>query len=109
YRTKINLIDEIDGLTEVVTDTLELAVILENDVQLFPNPISNGDDLNILNDNLNAAYLHLLNVQGSLLQVVQINLEADSFTIEGLSSGMYLYRIFSIDRELIKTGRLIVR
>ncbi|NVK33824.1 MAG: S8 family peptidase [Rhodobacteraceae bacterium] len=109
YRTKINLIDEIDGLTEVVTDTLELAVILENDIQLFPNPISNGDDLNILNDNLNAAYLHLLDSQGALLQVVQINLEADSFTIEGLSSGMYLYRIFSIDRELIKTGRLIVR
>lgn len=109
YRTKINLIDEIDGLTEVMTDTLELAVILENDVQLFPNPISNGDDLNILNDNLNAAYLHLLDAQGSLLQVVQINLEADSFTIEGLSSGIYLYRIFSIDRELIMTGRLIVR
>lgn len=109
YRTKINLVDEIDGLMEVLTDTLELAVILESDVQLFPNPISNGDDLNILNDNLNAAYLHLLDSQGALLQVVQINLEADSFTIEGLSSGIYLYRIFSIDRELIKTGRLIVR
>lgn len=108
YRAKINLLDAINGETTVLTDTLELPVILKDNVTVFPNPIQNGEDLNILNDNLNAAYMQIINHQGAVLQQVEIKLEADSFEVNGLSSGMYLYRIFNIEKELIKSGRLIV-
>ncbi|WP_420388375.1 S8 family serine peptidase [Roseivirga sp.] len=108
YRAKINLLDAINGETTVLTDTLELPVILKDNITVFPNPIQNGEDLNILNDNLNAAYMQIINHQGAVLQQVEIKLEADSFEVNGLSSGMYLYRIFNIEKELIKSGRLIV-
>ncbi|HEY9116223.1 MAG TPA: S8 family serine peptidase [Roseivirga sp.] len=109
YRAKISLKEAVNGLLETYSDTLELPVVLDDEISIFPNPVRNGEDLNLLNDNLRGAFLQLIDLQGALLQEVFLNEEADSFEIEGLTAGMYVYRIYSTDRKLLKTGRLIVQ
>ncbi|MBO3699309.1 S8 family serine peptidase [Roseivirga sp. E12] len=109
YRARINLLESIgDGLKSSTTSSIELPVILPSSTSLFPNPLSRGEDLNLLSSNLDAKWLVFIDSQGNRVKVLEVDSGTDSFTLEGLGAGLFLYQLIDVNNQIIKTGRLIV-
>ncbi len=109
YRASVRLLEPMNGLNVSSTESIELAVILPESIALFPNPLRQGDDLNLLSDSDEVKWLMLIDSQGNRVKVIEVNSQTDSFTIEGLNSGLYLYQLVSEENRILKTGRLIIR
>jgi hypothetical protein len=109
YRASIKLVTPLGGLESSMTDLIELPVILPSTISLFPNPLNIGEDLNLLSANPNAKWLLFIDSQGNRSKVIEIISTKDSFTIEGIGSGLYLYQILDETRKIIETGRIIIQ
>lgn len=72
---------------------------------IYPNPIHNGEDLNIV-ANANAR-IKLISLQGSVLKQTIATGNITKLPITGLSSGIYILMVE--DDGNIQTAKLIVR
>lgn len=86
----------------------ELAVyfIGDKEVLLFPNPVENGQDLNILTSEPDARF-EILDEIGRPVFSKEIRGTEDIFTILKLQKGIYIYNLRN-DDSLIHSGKLVV-
>lgn len=81
----------IDTSDCVVIDQLELSELSKNEIQVFPNPVENGQVLTIISD---ANQFVIQSLEGKLIQAKScINLDGKcEIELPALSSGIYLIR-----------------
>ncbi|MCB8995413.1 MAG: T9SS type A sorting domain-containing protein [Bacteroidales bacterium] len=77
-----------------------------NKIELYPNPASNSIHINAQNIEFPIT-LKLLNIQGQVLSLFDINSGSSTLNIEMLKAGIYIY-MFLKDDEIIQSGKLAI-
>ena len=95
----------IDSVDVNITNTVGIEES-NNPISVYPNPINSFLNI-ILTPNLyNAVNLRIYDLKGK--DILNLNLKSDqnSIKLNGLNSGIYLYKIYNED-NLLKKGKFI--
>jgi len=99
-------------LSDTVFDATPLRVVgwlNQSDLQIYPNPATNYLKLDVTNfDAGNKWKLELYNVQGRLEKSFDILKKEDSYSLEELSPGFYVYRLKTGNTQM-NIGKLVVQ
>lgn len=106
YRARIIF----DNGGEVITETTRIYFLGDElPILIFPNPVSKMEGLSVFTKigAANDAKIQLYNLQGRLIMQNDLFSDRQTFSVEEIDAGMYIYRI-TID-EQVQTGRIVVQ
>lgn len=98
-----------DGRT-LYSDTVATYFLTEKKVLTFPNPIEQGENLNVFTrvfENGEMPVFELVDAQGKIYVQWSIVLESESIPLGELQPGLYFYRVSGLGSDV--GGRIIVR
>lgn len=98
-----------DGRT-LYTDTITTYFLTQKAVLTFPNPIRQGENLNVFTrafQDGETPLFELVDGKGKLYIRQPIVLESESIPLGDLSPGLYFYRVSGLGRDI--GGRIVVR
>ncbi|MDW3191778.1 MAG: S8 family peptidase [Cytophagales bacterium] len=98
-----------DGRT-LYTDTIATYFLTEKKVLAFPNPIHQGEDLNVFTrvfQDGDSPVFELMDAQGKVHIKWSIVLESESIPLGELPPGLYFYRVSGLGSDV--GGRIVVR
>ena len=95
----------IDSVDVNITNTVGIEES-NNPISVYPNPINSFLNINLTSNTHNAVNLKIYDLKGK--EILNLNLKSDqnSIKLNGLNSGIYLYKIYNED-NLLKKGKLI--
>lgn len=73
---------------------------------VYPNPVS--DDLTVKGNIGKGGYMEVLDITGKQVKFVQLHSENSTIDMSDLVAGVYLYQITTLEREVVRTGKLFV-
>ncbi|MDP1725422.1 MAG: T9SS type A sorting domain-containing protein [Bacteroidota bacterium] len=89
----------------IVAPVSEVEKAIEN-LQIYPNPATHV--LNISFDYAQAKQINIIDLNGRIVEQVQIEGTNTAINTGNLSNGIYLYQINSVDGSLIKSGKFTI-
>ena len=95
----------LDNGSKITSDSLSLFFADSKTVIAFPNPVQNGDFINILND-YTGGVLQLVDNKGNLVREYDLVSLVESLDLVGLNKGNYYFRIIFEDR-IVSTGKIV--
>ncbi len=95
-------IDDIEFLTTVGIDEIPT----ESTWNVYPNPVQGELNVQVLRGM--QAEIEILDVTGKRLKVQKVNESNQTIDLSDLTTGVYVYRLTSLDNEPLGTGRLFV-
>ena len=98
----------LEDLEGVTTDVKELTDELANNIQVFPNPMSDFTEFIWTNDNGDNYQFKLMDGFGRVVQVNDLNSGYHRLERQDLIAGVYFYEI-SNDDGIGKTGKLVIQ
>lgn len=75
-------------------------------IEVYPNPVSNV--LNIKNENPSAVIFSIYDVNGKLIQTINLKNTITELSVKDLSNGMYFYQVTDNEGSVLKTDKLTV-
>lgn len=95
----------IDSVDVNITNTVGIEES-NNPISVYPNPINSFLNINLTPNSYNAVNLKIYDLKGK--DILNLNLKSDlnSIKLNGLNSGIYLYKIYNED-NLLKKGKFI--
>ncbi len=97
---------DLDGTSQFSKVRTIVFEALPNHFAVFPNPIAANDDLQIVSDLNEDLKVQVYNAKGRLVVSTTVVGGIGSVSMQGLSSGAYLYKI--IGSEKMKMGKVMV-
>lgn len=83
--------------------------VLDSDIYFYPNPIDDYAVVKVKQSTDKKYNLAIYNIVGEKVSEIEINKSETIINRNSLPSGIYIYTLSSIDREIVKSGKLIFK
>jgi len=82
--------------------------LIDRYIKINPNPIYSIAYIFTENSDFNDLKFEILNLNGILVREIKINGQVTPFSVTGLKSGLFLYRLISDDKET-DAGKILIQ
>jgi len=80
----------------------------KDEITIYPNPVSRGQKLFIMNPAKEEFKIQFYNLAGKLVETINTSTGEVPFTTLQNNRGSLIYRIRNIDNEIVSTGRILI-
>jgi hypothetical protein len=94
-----------DG-TSLKSDVSSVFIESKGKAVLFPNPVTNDSDLTVVSEGGGHKF-KILDYQGKLLSIHDLDLRIEQFDVSKLLPGLYMYQMENSSNDVIDSGRFI--
>lgn len=95
----------VDNINLVASNTSVYEIFANTNVNVYPNPANNVINFE-LSTNENVA-VTVYNIDGSLVKTVAAFQQLTAVNIDDLDNGSYIYRVATLNGDIIKTGKFV--
>lgn len=108
-KSDINLLvlDSGNHTIEIVENSLSNEILTDDDIIIYPNPLTSSDLLNIKISGLVSGNLNVVNQIGQIVDSKKISDKNNSLSLKGLTPGIYFIKIIAGEKSTCK--KLIVQ
>jgi photosystem II stability/assembly factor-like uncharacterized protein len=87
---------------DFTTDLNNNISLINNDINIYPNPVKNNLQLTIANEQLLQKKLQIFNINGKLIKQLIISNEQSKIDVSNLESGVYFLQVGGMSEKFIK-------
>jgi len=93
-------------LVDLKASNISINYQQESSINLFPNPVSKGQKLNVIGETIERMQLKLYQISGKLVKEMQLTPKT-SIALNNINSGLYHYSITK-EQQKVKVGKLVI-
>ena len=93
-------------LVDLKASNISINYQQESSINLFPNPASKGQKLNVIGETIERMQLKLYQISGKLVKEMQLTPKT-STSLNNINSGLYHYSITK-EQQKVKVGKFVI-